>query len=401
MKNRILTAVLLTVALLANAQSSLPDSCRLKIGTNLSGLSDYMSEMPLVDVMHHSRVWFTYDSGNPNSAWDTEAGDSVLLRPDGYPTYSPQTIPGHTFAQGIMTGWGDIQGWPSGTYTCLFDGTGQLQIFLSVQNVVQTGPNRITFDISNPQPGDVVALRITQSDINDPVHNIRVLMPGTEFTYQTQPFNQLWLQRIQPFGTLRFMDWGQTNGWGCDLPWPGCANDTQQYPWNYRAQTSYYTWANSKGVPYEIMIRLCNLTQKDMWVCIPHSADSSYISSMAELIRDSLDPQLKVYVEYSNEIWNWMFNQTHYLHNNGNQAVSWPERIVPYIQRSMDIFTARFGTQSNRLVRVVCGQAGWLDVSQRIAWNMQPGSFDAYSPAAYFGLSPQSDSILDLLGSSA
>ncbi|MCU0434279.1 MAG: T9SS type A sorting domain-containing protein [Bacteroidia bacterium] len=402
MRNILTLFVLLLISQTAlTAQTSLPDSCRLSMGINISGLSDYMSEMPFVDVMRHCRTWFTYDSGNPNSPWDTEASDSLQYRPDGYPTHAPQTVPGHTFPQGISTVWGYIQAWPTGTYVCLFEGTGQISFFLSVQNVTQTGPGRITFNITNPQPGDVLGLRITQSDSLDPIRNIRVLMPGTEFTYQSQPFNPLWLQRLQPFGTVRFMDWGQTNGWGCNAPWPGCATDTQQYPWSSRARMNDYTWANMRGVPYEMMIRLCNETQKDLWICVPHSADSQYIASLATLIRDSLDPQLRVCVEYSNEIWNWMFNQTHYLHNNGDQNVPWPERIVPYVQRTMDIFTSVFAQQSGRLTRVVCGQAGWLDVSQRIAWNMQPGSFDAFSVAAYFGLSQSSDSILDVAGPAA
>lgn len=382
------------------AQSGLPDSCRLNMGMNLGGLSDYTTEMPLVDLMHHCRKWFTFDVGNLNTPWDTDAADSIAYRSvDGYPTHSPQQIPGHSYPQGIMTGWGDISGWKTGTYVCLFDGIGQIDIFLSVSNVTLTNPGRIIFDIQTPQVGDVVALRILQSDSTDPIRNIRILMPGHESTYASQPFNPDWLQRLTPFSTLRFMDWGQTNGWGCNDDWSACSTDPTLYPWSSRAQMSSYTWANEKGIPYEMMIRLCNQLQKDMWICVPHNADSSYIVAMATFLRDSLNSGLRIYVEYSNEIWNWMFTQAQFLNNFGNQNVPWPERIVPYIQRVHDIFTSVFSNQSGRLIRVVGGQAGWLDVSKRIAFNMTPGSFDAFSVAAYFGISQQTDSIFDGLGS--
>lgn len=70
----------------------------------------------------------------------------------------------------------------------------------------------------------------------------------------------------------------------------------------------------------------------DAWVCVPHLADENYIRSMAQLFRANLDPDLKIYVEYSNETWNWIFQQTHYLNDNGDQNVLWPERTVPFVQ---------------------------------------------------------------------
>ncbi len=55
---------------------------------------------------------------------------------------------------------------------------------------------------------------------------------------------------------------------------------------------------------YEWMIDLCNRTQRDMWVCVPHFADEHYMYQLACLIRDSLDPSLRCYAEWSNETWN-------------------------------------------------------------------------------------------------
>ena len=51
------------------------------------------------------------------------------------------------------------------------------------------------------------------------------------------------------------------------------------------------------------MIELCNEAQKDMWINIPALATPSYVQSLAQLIDSELDPNLNVYVEYSDETW--------------------------------------------------------------------------------------------------
>ncbi len=150
-----------------------------------------------------------------------------------------------------------------------------------------------------------------------------------------------------------------------------------------------------------MMVRLCNQLGADMWICVPHSASSDYIRNMAGLVKNTLSPNRRVYVEYSNEIWNWMFGQAQWLNTFGNQATPWPERDVPYIQNCMDRWTEGFAGQMSRCTRVVAVQAAWQDVSNRIVFTMRPGSFDAFSPAAYFGLSDQGDATLDALGTSA
>ena len=59
------------------------------------------------------------------------------------------------------------------------------------------------------------------------------------------------------------------------------------------------------GVSLEYQIALVNTLNVNAWFNIPHLADDDYIQNMALLIRDTLNPSLKAYIEYSNEIWNW------------------------------------------------------------------------------------------------
>jgi hypothetical protein len=79
--------------------------------------------------------------------------------------------------------------------------------------------------------------------------------------------------------------------------------------------------ASATGAPYEIMIDLCNAAQADCWLNIPALVDEDFISNLALLAKERLDPNLNLYLEYSNELWNDMFPQTGWHYNFSNQSV--------------------------------------------------------------------------------
>lgn len=376
-------------------------SCSFQIGTNLATLEDWSTEIPFVDLMHLARQWVTYEPGDPTWTWDTGHEGELSLRPDGYPTHLPQDLPGTSRPTAVRTIWADVQAWPAGTYTLLYAGTGQLRVQGNISHLQQTEPGRLSFDLNPPQPGDSLGLELTQSDAKDPIHDMHLLLPGTEATYQSQPYYSAWLQKVQAFSVLRLMDWGQTNNWGYGHDAVAARNAVQRVDWAGRAPLDYYTWTTPRGIPYEEMIRMANTLGKNIWINIPHDASDEYIREMARLFRDQLDPHLTLYVEYSNETWNWMFGQTHWLNDQSDPNTPWPERIVPFIQNALDIFSAEFNGQTDRLVRVVGVQASYLDVSRRIVRNLRPGSFDAFAPAAYFHFNNAAYQTLSSLGASA
>lgn len=197
------------------------------------------------------------------------------------------------------------------------------------------------------------------------------------------------------------MDWGSTNNWGQKESWDW--DYSTMFEWTDRQQMNHYTWANSKGIPYEMMIILMNQLKLDGWICVPHRSSNDYIRNMAKLFHENLSPERKLVVEYSNEIWNWMFGQTQWLKKYGcdKKGIIWPEGIVTYIQNCLDIWTLEYGNDISRIKRTVGLQTGWADVSRRIAKNMRKGSIDAISPTFYFGLGEQADKTLDALGTSA
>jgi hypothetical protein len=359
------------------------DTCRLKIGMNIDSPSDWCSDWPFVDVMRYCRTWGTMDHPDYSqyNSWDTPYADSIKTDTNGYPLEIPFAVTGADTLQIVYTVWAHTRAMPLGIYTFLYDGDGDFKwdIDAHVQEIQQ---GRITVRIDSTN--NIALLRILRSNPNNPVKNMRFLMPGCEETYQTQPFNPTFFEKLKPFKTIRFMGFGNTNG-------------SPLEHWEERAHVDDYTYTTAKGVPYEWMIKLANATNSDAWINVPHKADSSFIEQMAILFRDGMNTKLKIYVEYTNEWWNWMFWQAVYLNQNGDQSVLWPERTAPFFARCMNIWKNIFASAPSRIERVFGTQHYWPDLGWRVLKTVPPGTFDAVSPAGYWGLNGDT---LNALGAS-
>ncbi|MBN2805824.1 MAG: hypothetical protein JXR22_04130 [Prolixibacteraceae bacterium] len=403
------TSLFALLFLLASFQLSAQDPCPIRIGTNLSGISDWMTEMPFVDRMHNARTWGTRNrswiGGNATNTWNTELTHLIECDEDGYPLELPFWTDGLELedSQMVFTVWASLDAWEPGIYTFLYDGEGSIE-FGADGDIIESSPGRMLVEII-PSDHSFLELKILRSKKGNHLRNFRLIMPGHENTYQTQPFNPLYLERLGDFAALRFMDWGSTNNWGAGDAWLNYdeAADTALVPWEERSQPGYFTWAHNKGVPYEMMCQLCNTLKKDMWVCAPHNASDEYLSEMALLIQQNLHPELKVYAEYSNEIWNWMFGQTQWLNRFYcvEKDISWPEGLADRVQNHLNIWNEVFASEPERLITVAGGQTGWQDVTNRIVNNLDEGSFDALNITAYFGLGSEGDAALDALGNNA
>ena len=162
----------------------------------------------------------------------------------------------------------------------------------------------------------------------------------------------------------------------------------------------------SGGVAIEICIDLCNRLGIDAWFCVPHRATDDYIESFARLVKDRLDPRLKVYCEFSNEIWNRSFIQSRWalasavaaaqleaaglnpwLDKGKRQGTSSPERTGVLIRRCHAIWETVFaGPDRRRLIRVCAVQHAALDASRRtLKYCLEHGGADALASGGYFG----------------
>ncbi|EKQ67175.1 PA14 domain-containing protein [Leptolyngbyaceae cyanobacterium JSC-12] len=336
------------------------------IGVNLSGVNDWSTQWPFVDVFKSSRPWISQRQG---AGWGQ--GGELNLTPDGW---IASLEPGQHAETVILNN----AYFPGGNYTLFYEGEGKLEFAFNNARIIEHTPGKMIVDVT--PDGEGVFLRITETNPNNPLRNIRFVMPGFEDTYETQPFHPLFLERIEKFGTLRFMDWGGTN-------------NSNQMHWTDRATPHISTQAGEKGVALEYMIQLANTLKINPWFTIPAKATDDYVRQFATMVRDRLDPSLKAYVEYSNEVWNTMFTQTGYatqqglergLDENGFTAAIrfYSERAVEIFKIWEDVFGA---SMSDRVVRVLAGQAAnpWTG-EEMMRWKNAYKYTDAYAIAPYF-----------------
>jgi hypothetical protein len=339
--------ILFTFIFLLNLNSFIYSE-NMVIGINLNGVSDWTSEWPFVDIMKISRWWITHNADG-SGGWDTGYDSLIPIDINYYPLQIPFDPDGEgpIPPQIVRTVW-DNNNLPTGTYTVICEGTGRIRFWGSGTGTINI-TNGGTYTVNIPNKG-FLAMEIEQSQQGDHLRNIRLIMPGFASTYQTNPFHPLFLERISPFSVIRFMDWGATN-------------NSNLINWSDRPKVNDYSYA-LKGVPYEIMIDLVNRLDASPWICVPHQATDDYIRQLIILLKNTYIPNKKIYLEYSNETWNWQFSQANYCEEQG-QILGLPSfygyRWAYHCKRACDIwriFKQEFGS-TEKLVKILATQVGW------------------------------------------
>ena len=408
--------LLLIVPNFACAQAKAPakPGLQLPIGMNLAGIADWEHGFPFRNLMWGSRKWMTRNATG-ESPWDTQKADQMPVDADGYPLEAPFTPKGGS-AQVPFTLLPSVR--PRGRYIVRWKGDGEIAAGLNAR-LVEQRPGRAVIEINVPKPGEgAVVLTIARSRKGNHLRGMSVVSAADEkVDLAKEPFLPEFLKFVRPFPVLRFMDWQATN------------NSIQHRIEDRKRPTNYTMIATggdfdgqwgpkpsrldfqlSGGVAWEVIADLCNRNRSDAWVCVPHRADDQYIREMARFFRTRLNPERKVYLEFSNEIWNWQFQQAQWMLRDkatGDGATKWgfdvwdkadpkkgtghPERIAWLFRRCFRIWENEFkGTERKRLVRVVPSQHGWFDVGERtVKAVMAHGGADAVSPAGYFGPNEQ------------
>ncbi|MCA8962925.1 MAG: hypothetical protein KDC38_20520, partial [Planctomycetes bacterium] len=345
----------------------LPLRAERAIGTNLAVLRPGSSEWAFVDLFHQASTWIPQVC-EPVGPWDT--GEVLQLTPDGWPILQPGQAAGAVIAA--------VDGrYPGGQYLCLYEGSGTIEFHLDA-TVIDSQPGQMVVEV---QPENLIHVKITASDPSNPIRNIRLIMPGFWENYTAQLFHPVFLERLAPYSTIRFMDWQRTN-------------TTPVTSWSDRATPDQPTQTTEAGVALEYMIELANRTGKSPWFCIPHLADDDYVEQFATLVRDQLDPAIPAYIEYSNECWNSAFPQAAYCQQRG-LALGLSEdpfhaQILFYSQRAVEIFTTFenvFGG-TDRLVRVLGAQLATPWVGQQVSAHQNAYlKADAVAVNPYMGIS--------------
>lgn len=414
------------------APSTGPGPVRGAIGANLTRATYYSQAWPFVDLIKHADPWISGRPEHPdvNRRWDD--GGTVAMDTNGWVTRLESGQVARKFILASETHF------HAGRYTVLHRGRGQLDYRGSVSNL-ERGRDRDTFDLAL---GEGLWLELVSTDPADPMREIHIIPPGGRCandgaryceadsacaasarcvpftqTFTTEPFHPEFLADIASASVLRFMDWMETNR-------PASSEPSERVTPPVRTMADWTTPddASHYPVPFETIIALSNQQHVDPWITIPHEATDDFVRDVATRFATGLDPSLKLYVEYSNEVWNGMFGQAVYANREGCRRFSrtpsecdgdgdgllcepgpWDqamERCVMYGRRFhahrtaqvIRIFESVYGAASaQRLVRVVAWQTGSLMDSglellrEDVGGEPLSRRVDVFAVAPYFG----------------
>lgn len=348
------------------------------LALGLSGVHDWSVQQPFLDVFKTAREWTGHLPGQWGGWSHDDLARAGVLDANGWPTALPSEVTG--IATLILTDLPADAAGVAGRYLVRWQGEGVLEAGGRAQDV-RFGPNSLSFDFT---PGDSgVILTLTRINPADPIRNITVVREDRAAALDGgQIFNPDWLGRIRGVKMIRFMDWMATN------------NSLVTTPAD-RPRVDDFTWSR-KGVPMEVMLALANELGADPWFTLPHLADDALVAELAGLAHQGLQPGLRPWVEYSNEVWNWQFAQAQYAEAQGRALWGadglWLEFYAHRARQVADIWAGVFADNPDRLVRVIGVQTGALGMEQMIlnpthALAMDPrpiaDSFDAYAVTGY------------------
>ncbi len=343
------------------------------MGVNLNWLNDSSwQDQVFVDLVKQSRgfatVAYPYDPTNHPAPVDA----------NGWPTSDF----GDVFASFPADPLGQKPSalYPShfGTYNLVFNGIAKIafQETANVDQVINQTYNAATntttaqLVIGSNSTGLELLFTNTQrtatSAVNTGITNLKLLRPGYAVG-TTQVFSNEFLNAISPFSALRFVCFLNTNG-------------NPVTTWAGRTPASQPSQADPRGVAWEYIIEMANVSGKDIWINIPEGVDltdttpNNYITQLATLMKATLNPNIHVYVEYSNELWNfgYGFSQTqanlasavaevansidatlNYKSNN-NQYTQAAYRVAHQVVRISQLFAAVYGSSAiNNTIRPV------------------------------------------------
>ena len=305
------------------------------VGVGVNGILDWTAEQPFIDVMKTARPWVGHLPGQFGGFEPEQLSAGGYLDENGWVKSVPKQVTGVSTL--ILTDLPEEATSVNGRYRMTFKGQGAIRLEGNARNVERegnatwfdfvAGPGNLMITISKSDPegtGDYIRDIEVVKEENIPLHEVGAI------------FNPDWIERIQDLRLLRFMGWMNTN-------------DSTLSEWSQHPKVNDVTYARV-GAPAEIMVALANQIGADPWFTMPHMATDEYMRRFAEVVRDNLDPNLKAHVEFSNEVWNWQFQQAQWAETEARkrwgQESKWVEFYGMRAAQMAQIWDDVFGDQA-------------------------------------------------------
>lgn len=270
------------------------------VGVNMAGEYSYTKNQTFVDMLHQANEFKTFA--------DPFGAALATVGADGWPVGS--------FAVVLMDGSAVASN--GGTYTIAFEGAATISnagTHGTISNVRTSGTYTLA-DLVWPAGGTVMALKFA---VTTDVKNLRVIRPGYDWVAPPL-FTSGFLSHHAPFKLIRYMDFNHVNT--PNGVSPAALTAANRPTPSTRRVFGGGNPAIQSGPPMEFSIAFSELTNSDMWINIPYHADAAYWTAIATLLRDTTTKNQKIYVELSNEIWNFAFRQYFLCESERNAVVS-------------------------------------------------------------------------------
>ncbi|HIP81156.1 MAG TPA: hypothetical protein EYH16_01935 [Leucothrix mucor] len=398
-----LSAILLSTTLVQTAQARHSDNP--KLGINVGSLGKLTTSIPFTDIFKISRGWFTscaydwrakrpLDPGcTAKTSLNTQEQDQLQLDGNGWVRALPTPNEAPVFTS-VTSTWRLSKHFPTGRYVVLYEGEGKMEITGDLK-MVNDFPGHKEFDLLSPKRNLKLQILTTDPRRNgNYIRNIRIVPKAFEKNYKRTVFNPNYIARIRPLHSLRFMPWTNPRG-------------NKAVEWNQRATIGAAHYTGDNGVPAERMIDLANAVNATPFVSIPYMASDDYMKQYARMVKNRLRKNHKVYVEFSNEVWNSIFPASTYAARKADKLWNFPYPKVPagkrrvllatnwYAKRSVEmcnIWKQEFGAERDR-VKCMLGtltSVPWLgqEMVDCPLWKEAKGCgryMDAYGIGPYFG----------------
>ncbi|MEM9795012.1 MAG: hypothetical protein AAF919_00885 [Pseudomonadota bacterium] len=349
------------------------------MGLNLNALNTYGSGFQTLDLFKQADGWRILDF---NSGFnETEEVDPGYFDPFGWPTRMPDGADAGRIWFTRLSFSDDL---PTGSYILTWQGDAEIGV---EGNVTSRAPNRIEFDVTprSDGSGQPNGLQVYLDQIGPSgFDNLRVFRAEDEARVLAgEIWRPTYLDQVGQFRVVRPMDMLGTNSSDV-VDWDPAAEGLQRAIWADRA-------------PMAAALDLANTVNADLWITIPHLASDDYVRDLARFLRDGLDPELRVIVEYSNEHWTRGFEQREWFEARG-RALFGEDAAYPGAQfyglragEVLTLFNDAFGSPE-RVETVMTTTAGFGFDSDYIA-----ALFDAPGVVALGGTAPAENPIFDAL----
>lgn len=373
---------------------------RSSLGYNLDFPGDWTNLPPFIDQMKNSRAPVgscSEDDEDCDGAAHLDLDGSGWPRSLAYRDDPSRAYDSIYFVINSSNERPDL----GATFVVTWEGDGHLEVGNGADVERDDERRRLTFTLQD----DVTVLRFTEIDpegSGDYLRNVQIFRADLEPLLEAgEVFDPDMLRFLQPFRSIRFMDWMQSNAFGqcsggpragedcyavsaddcgaggrCLMPGRWSERPTHDAP--SRLASSQYLDPSAPelgtrvgGYALETMVALANRVPADPHFNIPVDYDDDYVRRFATFLRDNLALGLTATIEYSNEVWNWGFPQAQYANVLGREL--WPDEGSAWVQymagrtdRMCGIMKEVFAGQEERLRCVLSPQTGFRDIAETV-----------------------------------